>query len=383
MSLSESFPHRRLRSLNNSQNIQRTSITSTRLSIQKQTPQNAPQISRSKRSTPWTGKRLAPFQKTPASRNLRTPRNIVSSKPRKKRGRLSHDLPLRHFELLNKTWRLYRVSPMFKFKTECMKLRHYSVHLASHIKAEVAKGLAVDAQVETADAAQFSLFSGLKIQPDESEAVEITLKQKPSRGSGEKEPRVVLTAILCCVGAPSEDLRKVHSDFTQLPLMLVKGPVTLTSYLTQFLELQFDCHVSPVVFSTCDLSWMLAMWAGFSSKTGNRKVQLSYSVPASIQGLDNISMEINSDDCLRMWKYIHDENDESFHASEVVCLIKSLEEHFVHHFGINLAAMNLYTVGTASAFVGAEGKLKVFSVSHLPQVLSHITKLMLEKNLTQ
>ncbi len=51
------------------------------------------------------------------------------------------------------------------------------------------------------------------------------------------EDKVVLTAILCCVNESLDDLQ-IDESFTVLPLMLVKGPATLTRHLTMWLQVR-------------------------------------------------------------------------------------------------------------------------------------------------
>lgn len=39
------------------------------------------------------------------------------------------------------------------------------------------------------------------------------------------------------------------------------------------------------------------------SEKGGKHVHLEYSVPSNVQGLDKITFEIDSQDCVRLWKW--------------------------------------------------------------------------------
>ena len=55
--------------------------------------------------------------------------------------------------------------------------------------------------------------------------------------SGNGEAKVSLVAILCCVGL-DDDVEMPSEEFKALPLMLVKGPATLTEHLIQWLQVR-------------------------------------------------------------------------------------------------------------------------------------------------
>ena len=54
---------------------------------------------------------------------------------------------------------------------------------------------------------------------------------------------------------------RVQSGFTSLPLLLSRGPQTLSSQLHLWLQTSFDCHVSPHSLDAQDLSLLVGQFA--------------------------------------------------------------------------------------------------------------------------
>ena len=68
---------------------------------------------------------------------------------------------------------------------------------------------------------------------------------------------VVLEAFLCRLGR----VDSVQCGFTSLPLLLSRGPQTLSSQLHLWLQSSFDCHVSPHTLDPHDLSLLVGQFA--------------------------------------------------------------------------------------------------------------------------
>ncbi|KAK2191225.1 hypothetical protein NP493_55g04005 [Ridgeia piscesae] len=271
-------------------------------------------------------RRYTPYRKTPASRLLKDGARI---------SRIPDDDEADNTylkDLVNKTWRVYHVSALYKFSSQPTSLKFYSKLLATYIKAETVAGQAVETTQEAADSAVISTIPGLAGHSTSSEAISIVLNQQKKR-SGASESK--FTAVLCEV-ATAKQVRK-HKSFTELPVMLVKGPVALTRHVHSWLERQFDCHISPVTFSPVDLGWMVAIYAGYLKGKSPRPVELLYKVPSEAKGLQRIIFDIDPKDCKALWDSIHAREDDSFTEEEVASFIRSLECHFYHHFAIDLS----------------------------------------------
>ncbi|KAK2142175.1 hypothetical protein LSH36_988g00027 [Paralvinella palmiformis] len=339
----------------------------------------SPSVQRTSR-TPWRSKR---FTRTPITRSLGsvsyTGVSTRSRSVRNRRSSIERTPEEKSFNgLVLKTWHVYRLSPLYKFSHETSALRNYSRMLSGHLEAEYNVGMAVITENEKANMAVFSIVRGLQKSGREPEAIQIELKQKPIRGDA--EARTVYTAILCCVGASDDVLEKVKQPFVLLPLMLSKGPVMLNRYLTSWLECQFDCSVHAAHFSPLSLSWMVAIWVG-SEAESTKPVMLKYKVPSEVEGLDHITLNINSKDCKVLWDCIHSTEDKTCHKKEVVTFVQALEAHFYHHFQINISAMPLCMIGTPIAVAESDGKIKIFTPEHVHQILGLVTEVILETSI--
>lgn len=247
---------------------------------------------------------------------------------------------------------------------------------------ELRKGVAVASDTDKTNSVCFSLYKGLRSSQADREAIQITLTQKSNNVKDNGEPRVALTAVLCSVDCREDVTRAVCGPFSMLPIMLVKGPLGLTGHLIPWLQTQFDCKIDLAKFSPTCLSWMVAMWAGYTPEKGGRAVELCYSVPKEVEGLSTITMTVDPKSCKTLWDSLHEETNQSFSENEVVTFIKSLETHFYHHFKVNLTAMSLTRIGTSTAYIGSDGRLKIFSADRLHQVLAHVTEAVVEQNLS-
>ncbi|KAK3085957.1 hypothetical protein FSP39_011293, partial [Pinctada imbricata] len=151
---------------------------------------------------------------------------------------------------------------------------------------------------------------------------------------------VQLTAVLCGVGLEENPLPEGNREkFMYYPLLLVKGTVALSDTLICWIQNHFDCKVSSMAVSPYELSWMVAMWSGSTTDPVHRSkpVQLVYSVPKRCEGISRITYTIQPDDCLRLWKCIHQSDSDDFTAEEVTDFIKAVEGHFYDLFHVKLS----------------------------------------------
>ncbi|XP_013379335.1 centromere protein L-like isoform X1 [Lingula anatina] len=276
---------------------------------------------------------------------------------------------------LKKTWRLYKMTPMYNFSYDNRTLRRHSAVLSAFVEAESLKG-AVVSEGEVAGKAVISVYRGLRTNESDSEAIQILVKSKPSTGQG--EAKVAVTAVLFGAGVNEDIQRRLPSSFTWLPLMMVKGPVGITSSVQSWLQSNFDCHITPMEFTSTDLSWMVAMWAGVETDIGHKPVELLYRVP-QVEGLSSITYTINAGDCKALWDSVHTEERDQFTVEEVEVFTKALESHFYAHFNIFLGHMHLSRAGTGIGLVSMDGKVKLFQNDHVLRMLSHFTQLATEQ----
>ncbi|XP_070575593.1 centromere protein L-like [Ptychodera flava] len=347
-------------------------VTPQLASQKSQTPANAT-------VTPWPARRHTPYTKTPRSRRL---------KSKGQRRIPQHDAETetlsRAQELVGKTWRVYRVTPLYKFSHLQPDLKKYSRQLSMYLEVENKKGLAVDTQSELGDKAVFQTMGGVSFSDDDAEAIEITVRAKPPNGS--KEGKVIFTGILCSVEIDTDFIAKQKS-FVHLPVLLVKGTVAVTRHVISWLQTQFDCCINNMRFPPMELAWMAAMWSGLTGDDENNSVmtmmkahplELLYTLPEEVKGLNTISMTIAAKDVKMIWDSIHDGSSDDFTIEEMSAFIQGLESHFYFHFKIKLAALMLSRIGCNAAFVGTEGRLKILADVYIHQVLRYLTQLVVE-----
>lgn len=273
--------------------------------------------------------------------------------------------------LVNKTWHIHKVSPLHLFSFEPSSLKSYSKLLSAHLEA-VTSNTAVDVEDNVGN---------VKIQANKNkDLLEIIFSKKQKNGNG--PGKILLTAIL--FSAKNDlDADDLHQSFTLLPLMLIKGSSRLIGHLINWWQITFDSCITPFLMSPLQLIWLTTMFAGITTGPRSKPVEFVYKVPEEVKGLTTITYSINAHDCQRVWQSICDnKNQEDVCTPEqVVSFISAWDEHFYHHFGVHLQAMQLLTVGTSVLYVSNDGRVKIFSQEHTHQVLVYLAEEALKQNL--
>ncbi|XP_041375663.1 centromere protein L-like [Gigantopelta aegis] len=316
--------------------------------------------------------RNAVLFRTPRSRRITGVRSFFRRTPtRQEEARLDHSEDI----IVNKTWKLYRLSPLYKFSHKASDLRRYGTCLASFIAIERAKGF--DFESDKVDKAIFNMNKGIKVSSVDPEAIQIVIsgKSKPESESS----TVLLTAVLCGVDMEENPINENSDNFTFYPIMLMKSAVKLSQFFITWMERQFDCRITPFKLSPHQLSWMVAMWSGLASDSTNKPIKLVYSVPPEVEGLKQITYSIDPHDCKELWESIHDKSKTMFTEEEVSKFMSSIETHFFNCFFIRISAMPLTSTGTPVAYCDGSGKIKIFSHKHVTAVLRYLTELSLEQ----
>lgn len=310
-----------------------------------------------------------PIARTPVNSRMRNSLILRSNQPVLRSNQpVERDFQITDFEsilkgLVNKTWLVHKVSPMYLFSFKPSALKSYSKLLSSHIAMACE---ASNAAVAVDDnAANINIRSGR-----DKEFVEITLFQKTIHGNG-GAGKVVLTAVLFAATNAQLDL---HKSFTNLPLMLIKGPSKLKEHLISWWQIQFDSCISPVIISSMQLTWLAAMFAGSTTGRKSKHVEFVYKVPSEAIGLSTITYSIDAQDCRRVWESTCGDgsDDDVLTSQQVVSFISAWEEHFHHHFGIRLTVMQLLTIGTTVVYVSNDGRLKIYSEDHAQQIIAYL-----------
>ncbi|CAH1780494.1 unnamed protein product [Owenia fusiformis] len=327
--------------------------------------------------TPWT-RRHTPYAKTPKSRRIAGPEKSaaldVSLSSAERRDDLAQEEETLS-GLVNKTWRVYQMTPLYNFKYG--KLKEYSRSLSKYLQAQIQKGIELDPNAEVSSDVKITEVKGLNMAEEDNVALKVTVRSKQKAANGEK--KVLLTMLLCCTDALRECKPTCPDSFTILPLMLSNGNMTMGNHINNWFKTSFDCSVQKMVFNSIELAWMVSMWASLVPERSAKSVELTYKVPDEVEGLDRITYTIDPHDCKAIWESVHDESKDMAEADEVSEFVLSLEKHFDVVFKTHLSSLFLTRVGTSVAYVSTEGKLKLFTKKHIHKVLRYLTELALEK----
>ncbi|XP_028397968.1 centromere protein L-like [Dendronephthya gigantea] len=265
--------------------------------------------------------------------------------------------------IANKSWRVYRVSPLYCFKTDEKSLKLYERRLNSFLAVETS-GITSVPSLNTRKKSTFSIFKG---DTEGDYGVEIKLITNEGNENASKEE---LCAVLCCMGSVKTVLK---SNLSSLPVCLIKSSVLLKDLFLQWLENEFGCRACPLLFSPTDLAWLASLCIGIGEPTTS--IEFTYSVPAVVPDLDTITFKMDAKDARRIWNLVHNPKQPFFTNDEAIRILKSMETHFYHHFKVHLNQMQLKTVGTSVAYIGHEGRIKFFQEPYVCYILQQLIEL--------
>ncbi|XP_031570506.1 centromere protein L-like [Actinia tenebrosa] len=363
--------------------------------------------------TPWSSKRYTPYTRTPKTGRvsriptknppsseqgvLRDTTNLTPVNKAKVLGKPTPNATIKKekelteinediLSVVGKTWRINQCSPLYNFDYEKSSLQKYQKLLSAHLESDAAKGIAFEVDEDLKNStfrAEFDVLKDFSFYDTDYTGLRIKVfsrkKQNTVKNANGMELRIpVLDAIFCYFGNEFEDKREVEC-FTSLPVCLVKGPMALAKCVFNWFEAQFDCRMIPMQFSPMDLSWYASLWAGIVPKGSKSELELCYSVPSSVKGLNRVIYSINALDAQKLWNCHHTNNSAIFTDEESSCFMKALESHFYRHFRVNLGALTLTRIGNPLVFIGCEGRIKISQAMYVRHILQQITASISEK----
>ncbi|PSN32087.1 hypothetical protein C0J52_19240 [Blattella germanica] len=163
--------------------------------------------------------------------------------------------------LINRRWKVFRVSPLNRFSYTEQRLKQYARRLQEGL-ATLATG-SENAKYDV----KFGVESGLTQTRHDKQAVKISVTLVSRTGddgdgddedSGEIPPKLFYLGYLVCRGA-SRSLEDV--SMTHLPLLLCCGTVMSLRNINFLIQKFFDCFISPLELSQDDLIWISAIIA--------------------------------------------------------------------------------------------------------------------------
>jgi len=266
-------------------------------------------------------------------------------------------------DVLDKTWTVFRLSPLYHFTTAKDALQEYSSSLANHLASECASG-----HTEMVRANTF-----LYEDADDVECVGIA-------ASLDKAGKSIGVVVVLCrsersplsISTPShahKRARTVAGMFTSYPIILCKGPSYLVTPIHAWLESKFDSCVSPLSIAPHMMVALATKWASAEAIIP-RSLVLTFGPPHSVPTLSNITLELSVDSLKALRKACIKPNDTNGNSTsedniskdvDTTLLFDAVLSHFEYHTHITFKALPLVRAGTPTAYVGNDGKLKIFS----------------------
>uniref|UniRef100_A0A8C3TMD1 Centromere protein L n=1 Tax=Catharus ustulatus TaxID=91951 RepID=A0A8C3TMD1_CATUS len=276
--------------------------------------------------------------------------------------------------VLRKAWTLYSVTPLYGFRRGC--LRDYARLLSAFIAAEKQKGLAVEVGVELDIKVALSSLADLRGSELDQAGLLVQLSSRSRASSRNSEDKLLWSGWFCSMFG--DDLSEnVPENFTCLPLFLTHGAESYTALVGSWFQKTFDCCFRRLAISPLNLSWMVAMWAGYKLERAASAVELVFSMPRLSHPLD-ISYAIHPEDAKALWDTVQKTPGE-ITQGEVAIFMDCLYAHFHRHFKIHLSAAKLVKVSTGIASAHCDGIVKILHSQYLPGVLMLLTELAISQ----
>lgn len=155
-------------------------------------------------------------------------------------------------DLIGKTWKAFRVSPLHNFQYTTTRMKQYAQRLREGLAA-----LPTDSTVDAQYDVSFSVAEGLTLTENDSEALKIMVNIA-KRKNGEYSHSKYYMGILVCRGAPKA---LGEGSTIHLPVLLCSGTVRTTRAVHHLLQKFFDCSISAFQLSQEDLAWLCALQA--------------------------------------------------------------------------------------------------------------------------
>ncbi|CAG5116122.1 unnamed protein product [Candidula unifasciata] len=324
--------------------------------------------------TPFSSVSHCP-SRTPRFTNASVSRRLVASTraSRKQPEEEEHD----YAGLLKKTWKIFSLSPLYKFKPSKVCLTKYERSLDVAFSQVKTQGWSTETFGN--EKTFFSLYEGLNFNHNDAQAVQIQVVEKSDSGG---QGSIVLNALLICVdldGSPVPD--HLSNSFTYYPVILISGNKARTDVLLNWLEQHFDCQTSHVCFSNNDLRWMLGMWSSQAVAMKAFPVLLQYSLADLCDGISTIDCKFEAAFCSELWERLNGSafSREAVNEAEVNKFVTALEEHLEYTMHIMFSKLCLSEVGTSVAYVSSQGKLKLFSNSGVFPALHLICEIVKDR----
>ncbi|KAG1451518.1 hypothetical protein G6F55_009147 [Rhizopus delemar] len=264
-------------------------------------------------------------------------------------------------ELANKTFNLYRCSPLFSFDNDTRssrnKPRSLALFLCSGLQLSIAgktiqqssRGEIKDVRFEHASIPEITFYDR-HVKP-----LKLTIQLRFTKDKADTQHIFLLLPAT---------VQSTHSpDFTYFPVMLAKAKNIVTTEVMEWLKKNYACHISPLpipspTFHSVIKTWVttlfeLAPLEDELVKAPTRNVQHALEIEYVIHDLKelaNITLKLKIPEVMKMCKRLKDPKD----------FIFALQDHILHITKINVGALAIGKLTTTNMGLDKEGRLKIF-----------------------
>eukprot|EP00095_Tigriopus_kingsejongensis_P011789 maker-scaffold119_size336447-snap-gene-2.33 protein:Tk11789 transcript:maker-scaffold119_size336447-snap-gene-2.33-mRNA-1 annotation:"hypothetical protein BRAFLDRAFT_123952" len=300
--------------------------------------------------------------------------------------------------ICHRSWRVFRVSPLFEFCYNEAALARWSESLERDLWTQ--HGLQDQGDWKRLKIS-ISAVPGLRGSTDDEQAICIEGHTR----KGHKEAFVVYL-----VSVDRQDKLNLEESFkaTILPVMLTFGPDELIRIVRRSVEKHFDCVTGIVVFPQAELKWMSALWIDLQpEKAEGRKrklinddedieaesdgktepikspmardsrVNFFYKMPEehSNFGIKKFEVKLIQEQLVELWKSIHDDTEYFATMHEVHVFHQALLDKLQLEMGVNFNLMKLSRVELPTVSVDSGSRVIIHSTKHVKTFLRLFTEL--------
>ncbi|GAB6030524.1 hypothetical protein CHUAL_007389 [Chamberlinius hualienensis] len=278
---------------------------------------------------------------------------------------------------------MLRVSPLYKFKFEKRFLKDLTRKINVNIQKENLWDIEGEGRVPGSYVVSIEPLVGN--DGNHFEGILIKVVQVPELEDEEEEDenrKIHFWGVLCRnLSKSASEVELSSKNMINMPIFLVKGNVPLANSIIKFFSKQFDCIIREFRISPLDLTWLATMWAAYPTDDSKiRRLILKYEYPEDFKNCRFITLTIDEESVLHLWKSVHDTKSDNFRNTEKEAFVKSLNAHHFNQFGIKLDRLTLIEVETSSININRIGKLKLFSKTTSNVLIQYFASLVDQAN---
>lgn len=248
---------------------------------------------------------------------------------------------LKHF--LNRKWYTFNVSPMYNLNCSEVSFKRYARRLKETLLARLSE------QTETEYEVSYSLYSNMKLNNIDHEAIEITVVKIPVTGNRS----IAYNAILLSWGAT----RKMQPEnATFLPILLCCGLKNVIKQVHWEIQAIHDCFISPFDVHDEEMRMLTVGILQNFTYENDSVIKLRYNLPQNSKS-GNLDITLPILVLSKLWKCIHGTDAHQLSDEEATMFWREFHSHTYRSFGIDLGHCGLVMVSFPDAILSPDAIL--------------------------